>query len=287
MSRKAERVRKKPAGDFPLYKVGPSVKDMVDLLSTAFCRCRALMVLKAYFDESGHHSGARVFALAGYMSYARNWYKFEREWKNVLLRFGVKVFHMVDCAHRKREFQGWSEEKRRSLLESLLNVIYRKPPKLWGIGAVVDIDAFARLSESARAKVGNDPYWLCFQFCAVEATNLIDHLEPDTKVAFIFHRKDNFEQHALRLFGRMKDDKDWPRRDRLGSIAFAPAAEFVPLQAADMFAYELFKDMGIKAQGKDQEMRYPLKRIIEGPQKVYSLDKRSLKLALEIGDSAT
>ena len=70
----------------------------------------------------------------------------------------------------------------------------------------------------------------------------------------------------------------------LGAATFGSSSEFVPLQAADLIAYEVFKDMETKARGESRDMRYPLRRIVAGPQKIYNFDERSLKLALETED---
>src|SRR5579859_5733495 len=87
-------------------------------------------VLIAYLDESGTHDpsgkqkGAEVAAIVGYLSTYKRWVKFQRAWRDVLKKYGVKTFHMKFFAHRTGEFKGWPEKKRRAFLSSLIAVIH-------------------------------------------------------------------------------------------------------------------------------------------------------------------
>jgi hypothetical protein len=50
-------------------------------------------MIKAYLDESGIHDGASVCVVAGYFGGLGQWKRFERLWKQVLLKFDIPEFH--------------------------------------------------------------------------------------------------------------------------------------------------------------------------------------------------
>lgn len=52
-------------------------------------------VFTAFFDASGTKR-ARVLTVAGFVSRASKWTRFEEEWKAILSPFGLTSFHMTD-----------------------------------------------------------------------------------------------------------------------------------------------------------------------------------------------
>jgi hypothetical protein len=78
--------------------------------------------LIACMDESGTHDatgkqpGSDVAAICGYVSTYKRWVQFQKKWRKVLKRYDISALHMKKFAHRVGEFEGWSEEKRRSLI---------------------------------------------------------------------------------------------------------------------------------------------------------------------------
>jgi hypothetical protein len=85
-----------------------------------------------------------------------------------------------------------------------------------------------------------------------------------------FHEPNDFKDDALQTFAAMKESN--PRR-RL-SLAFGTKSQFVPLQAADILAYEANKRL---RQPKSQPDRRALTALkIEGRGRLKYLDKESL-----------
>ena len=61
-------------------------------------------MMEAYFDESGTHGESLVMCIAGYLLTSEQATHLDREWADVLRKFGVKIFHAVDCAHGEVNF---------------------------------------------------------------------------------------------------------------------------------------------------------------------------------------
>jgi hypothetical protein len=89
---------------------------------------RELLMLWAYFDEAGEHSGdgrLATLTLGGWMAPLAKWEAFEPEWRGALAEAGVEWFHAVDFAHFRGEFSGWSEDQRQELMARLVSVTAR------------------------------------------------------------------------------------------------------------------------------------------------------------------
>lgn len=251
--------------------------DMADLLQS-----RVLAVFKAFLDESGHHMPwPDIFTIAGYVSHISKWRRFEMEWKNVLLKSGIKCFHMSECAQRRGEFARFQNDElgRQELIRNLMKVIYRDPPRFYGFACAVDMKAFYRLPDHIKQKFDGDPFFMAFQFAIKQAAYMLENFEPplppSEKLALVFDRKSGFEGRALELFNIMKDRMELPYRDRLGSIAFGGKDQFVPLQAADIIAYETHRYLPMRRENKTP--RWPMKQILDNPCQCRLIDDESLK----------
>ena len=53
------------------------------------------------------------------------WQELTKEWNAVLVDAGIGMFHMADFEARAKPFDAWSEEKRRRVLNGLLDIVSR------------------------------------------------------------------------------------------------------------------------------------------------------------------
>ncbi len=80
-------------------------------------------------------------------------------------------------------------------------------------------------------------YLLCFRHCVY----MMAKISPDP-LEFIFEEQHEFGKKALRLYDRVKvisQRDDWAKK--LKSAKFGGSEEYLPLQAADLLAYECQK----------------------------------------------
>jgi hypothetical protein len=134
------------------------------------------------------------------------------------------------------------------------------------VGSALVKQDYERLSEDQRIWMthGNAqyPYFLCFQHCIVEACHFADGLAAEEKVAFVFDRQQEFAAEATRLYNDLKDQSDWQNHERLGDVvAFASKRETVPLQIADLMAYECYKHLDNRLFHSERPTRWPLRQL--------------------------
>jgi hypothetical protein len=85
-------------------------------------------MLVAYIDESGHSRDPRShFAgMGALIADSADWDTFTSEWSAALSDAGIKgEFHMRLFAHCRGPFEGWTEDRRRSLFAQLVGAIVK------------------------------------------------------------------------------------------------------------------------------------------------------------------
>jgi hypothetical protein len=197
--------------------------------------------LTAYCDETGFAKdpSQKFVGMAGFVAPSEAWESLEHKWKFILKEFKVPYFHMKEYASSVGVFKGWkdNEKKRQAIFSSLIKTIKEIQPL--PIGCVFSAEDFRGLSERDRALV-DDPYYLAFLACVAIPCLFIQNAPPEIKLATVFGEHSVFASKAAGFHQRVRDI--YAVGNRLYSPAFRDMREFVPLQAADIMAYELYKE---------------------------------------------
>ena len=213
-----------------------------------------LAMLWAYFDESGEHDHVtghlKQLTIGGWIGPRERWKQFDSEWAAALDRAKIKtMFHMVNFENRTGEFaieKGWDDDKRKMVLNELLEIIARNINS--GIG-------FTNRVFKLRPKD---------HFPDTYENNLIDclmHIANESaysyaeKISVVFAKHKDYRQPRVqKLFDFMNYGDA-----RLGTLAVSDPIEVRPLQAADIIAYEI-KQL---QRNDGLNRRYPLRRLEE------------------------
>lgn len=212
-----------------------SARDMY-VLSRAMLagRIGVLAVLKMYLDESGTHDNSPVVAVAGYFARPTVWREWIKDWNRT--KKPVKVYHSVDCNAREGEFKGWTRERRNEFVISLLPLIPKH--ELRGIAAAINLDDFreaAKSSAIAKAWLPT-PYVPCFQWVMMAMITQVEEAGRRERVAFI-HEANDYTDQATKAFEWVQEN--FNERQTAMSLTFGGKSDYVPLQAADILAYEV------------------------------------------------
>jgi hypothetical protein len=180
-------------------------------------------------DESGTHDGSPVVAVGAYMATPAQWRHWTADWNKA--KRPIDVFHSVDSANLRNEFEGWSEVDRDAFVARLLPVLprYRLRGQVVGIN-LNDYEDAMRGRDDLRRLLGT-PYTACFHWSVAE----ILLSEPKNRRIAFFHETNNFRGEALELFASIQRDHNATHRT---SLAFGTKQQFTPLQAADVLAFE-------------------------------------------------
>ena len=230
-----------------------------------------------YLDESGTHAGSEAVAVAGFVSNASKWEAFSEQWSAALKEWGISAFHMTDFESRHGEFANWKNEERKERLNRLLNLIIEHT--FSSIGYVIRKKSFDEILSDSAKKLCADAYGMaaigCWYTLAVRAKRpTIDGwfdyiMEAGCKGGSALHE----------IWRIQVSDEQWLDNTRMRSLDFRPKQKFPPLQAADILAYELFKQAQRQFGNEQRPPRYPLKRLnTPGRQWHYAEDDELTKM---------
>ena len=209
-----------------------------------------------YLDESGVHSGSNTVVVAGYISNATEWGNFCREWGEILESEGVQYFHMTDFESCYGQFEGWTEERKRPFLNKLLNVISQQA--FVGVGMVATRQLYEALSKESQYLCENI-YGLAAMFCWWELGRILT--KADAWMNLVMGRGARGFGTINVIYQEDKKFREWNEGTRIRALSTADMKEFLPLQAADMLAYELWKEWNRRSDKSRRDIRYPLKQL--------------------------
>ncbi len=224
---------------------------------------------KAYFDESGTHAGSEAAVVAGFVSNATQWESFSHEWQEVLAGANVEYFRMSEFENSRGQFDDWEKDEKETLLNKLLPII--DAHTFWSIGCIVLRQSFDSLLSEDVKRICGDAYGVATLACLRNLGQIWQKHDAWVDCTMEAGAKG---RAALQLLVE-EDSKfpGWQNEHRILSLSFQEK-RVPPLQAADILAYELYKQSQRQFGSEKRPARYPLK--VLGNQKhqwIYLQDK--------------
>lgn len=208
-------------------------------------------MLWGFMDETGHSRDERqrFNGMAGLVAPLEHWAEFERKWKKTLKEFKIPHFHMKDFESSaltefsrtsKNPFKGWSQIKKAKLFQKLLK--HMETAYVYPLGSSLAMEDFRRLTPEQRA-LFDDPYYMGFVSVLAFVGGFLDKAGAASSVraAIVFSDQVEFKNRALEFFERAISDEEFIKR-RIDPPSFRDMRDLVPLQAADIVAYEVYKE---------------------------------------------
>ncbi|MCC6129928.1 MAG: hypothetical protein IT186_08355 [Acidobacteria bacterium] len=216
--------------------------------------------LWAFFDETGHARSSAFVGVAGFVSTGGAFSAFDLTWREVLACAGVPSFHAREFAHSIGPFSDWNrdEPKRRRFLKGLLGAITRA--RLLPIAACIDTSRAKTPLVPPHQHMGG-PYFACLLAASRRAIDHARNLETPRVVDFVVARTSEYRGEAFQVRDRLLEDP--LRRSLTGSLEIAEARDVPALQAADLLAYEMAKEVARLAARDPARPRWPFQTLLE------------------------
>jgi hypothetical protein len=208
-------------------------------------------MISAYFDDTGTHIGgkwgpSKVVAIAGLIGREGSLRGLESEWKKHLQRPlcgnkpPLKRFHMVDCQNSLNEFAGWNRTETDYFCHQLATVIIESG--VGGYGMACSRKDWEELVTGDIKAIMGDTVGHCMRSCFMQAAAWAQNNSFDPQMRFIF---DDFDNRSA----RQRDNKvvfDAFQRQTLPppelvGVSYATSQKALPLQAADLIAWEFYQ----------------------------------------------
>lgn len=190
--------------------------------------------LQVYLDESGTHGNSPAVVVAGYVGEPTEWDQWTSEWEKTK-RGRINVFHAVHCNNRSGEFSGLEEPERNALVQEMLPIT----PKHIKIGISIGIDMKSYRDAIEHRPDLNEhfgsPYLACFGWLLQDIVEDIEKSGIDREF-HIFHEENQFKEDVISRYKWIVNNI--PGGKRCSGLSFAKKSDCIPLQAADILAYE-------------------------------------------------
>jgi hypothetical protein len=237
------------------------------------------MAHTAYFDESGTHGDASVFALACVVGTSDEWEQFEQEWNVLLGRFGVSYSHMKEMESFKKAFAGWTPSDKVAFMQDATAILNAR--HLGRITCSIDMNDYRELVRGRVEKFIGSKYLIAFGFCMHLVAEWVRRSAKENEVDFVFEVND-FSGQITDIYTTLRKHPAVKTYLRVGNIAFKGKDECVPLQASDIIAYESYKGYTNLLAGQPRKRRKSLVALAQGGDWWgYHVDKLVLQLYVD------
>jgi hypothetical protein len=220
-----------------IHEDGSSVSALRDLLLVI--GADYAVMIHAYFDESGSHSGSVVTCVAGYLFTTEQLQRFEVEWRDALDRLSIASFHMVDCAHGTGNFKGVPAPDRAELVKRLIGIIKRRA-EIGIVASVRPADYKPFVDGGPTGEFG--AYILCLIWCVAGVSAWIGKHGLSGKVAYFFESGHQLQRGANEAMYRMANGERFRNLCLYHSHTFIGKDGSKAIQAADLLAWQWHRE---------------------------------------------
>ncbi len=231
--------------------------------------------LAFYGDESGTSRDNRVATVAGYLGQVGEWRRFEREWRKVCGKYDVKIVHRADLETWHGEFtaeRGWNPARRTSFLGELQPII--KSCTKVAVGSAVIKEDWEEVMPEWLTRFFGGTYGWCAHECIVAVRKWCERPSARSRtsrpVCWAFERGAEGQHQVEAMFAELSNISELKAAFRIGALSF-PDKDVVPLQAADLLAYEVFKQVEnqIVDRGEKHDVRLSVRHLMRPQDLVY------------------
>jgi len=213
-----------------------------------------MTMLVGYFDDSGSHTESEVIVIGGFVATSLEWLGFESQWEAALKEFEIGMFRMSKWSNRAPPFD-WPDEKRHACLARLINIIADR--SLMSFGVALPMASYGKLL-SPLAQQSISPYGLAAEFVFGAVAEEIR--DADAKVAYIFESGSPGSSGMKEAFDKSMSVPSIKKEFHLASLTFLDKRNVLQLQAADIVAYEIYREFSRPSATK---WRKPLQELIK------------------------
>ena len=246
----------------------PSARAWVQVLFPRGSEPGLIAMLSAYFDDSGTHDDSDVVVYGGLIADDALWTRFEADWKAKLAaplpgKPPLKRFHMSHCMAQRGEFEFYSKPESVRVANEFTDIIIASGVS--GYGCAVHRQDWTAMVTGAVERVLGDVERQCVTNCILRSLRWARENSSERRLALIFDNRPHRREANERIFSIYQ-------RNFLGgdsgppepSIAFENSTAFLPLQGADVVAWEIYqRGKEWFKSGPETEVRPNFQRLLD------------------------
>jgi len=217
---------------------------------------------RGYIDESYN---AHVFTLSCLISTGKIWSEFSRAWKLTLDSVNRKLkaqgrrtisrYHAADCSNLKREFADWTTDEQKAFFADILKIFRRH--QVDTVALSINLDEFHQVIPEAKTEARPDfetfLYGMATKFLIARVADRHCARNPNARIALI-HDRSAYEAVMQEAFNQQMADPNFTCKVCFTTFKSAGWEHCMPLQPADLVAYENFKDAMRRVNVRDRRV---------------------------------
>lgn len=192
------------------------------------------LALVCYLDDSSE--AGIVSSIGGYVAKTEDWIRYEQLAPSIYKRFGLKVLHTKDLHGTKREFKGWTVEKKKNFVEELFDAA--KSCNVIGVSACIRNSLGKEFTQSNKitahiSTLGLLFAWVVTSFNSKGSFYPIAHPCPD--LSLIVEAGNRHNSGVLHHFNQVREKGSG--FDFAKELAFVGKKDCYAIQLADFWAF--------------------------------------------------
>jgi hypothetical protein len=193
----------------------------------------ALLSVEAYFDESGTHDQSSVLCFAGFVIRDDQARAMDAGWAQMLTRYKLPYFHMVDCAHGVGVFRELNRSARIAV-ETEAIALMRSHIAQCFVNSVNPVTFEQEVP--THPQIGS-AYSLLAHSCLASVANWATEHGFRGDVAYFFENGHRNQNEANAIMQMIFSQPELRTRHHYASHTFAAKEKLPLLQAADIIAW--------------------------------------------------
>jgi hypothetical protein len=226
-----------------------------------------MLVLHGYIDDSGK---GNTFILSCLQAEIGMWTFVELAWLEMLEKVNANLrkrgrqeisrYHAADCNGLFNEFKGWTTGEQIELSKMMLDIFKRH---LFHINAYsLDLKHLVEEIPETRPNPKGFAYVFLFHMLMLEICDSTLAKFKDSIIG-LTHDHCDYDAALLEAFNQMLDDPLFKCRHRFTALMPARWEHCIPLQPADLMAYENFKEALRRKEMSRRQRRTTLRLILD------------------------
>ncbi len=235
-----------------------------------------------YFDDSGTHRESDTAVAACLIARDDSWESLTRGWTEIGMEEGFASFHMADFIARKNPpYDAWDDAKRKHVYRKLAAIMGKHIER--GYSVTVSKAAFdAHVATTLKSQIGKHHYTFAVRTCIGNMRQW--RLDNGGNFQFVFDWMDKGKSKAE--IANIYDKLDAAIRAEHGlphtreGWSFQHKEDFPPLQAADIFAWNVYNatvNRVIAKEAKPSRWLFMLREYVSQPLSIGIFDEGKIK----------
>jgi hypothetical protein len=235
-----------------------------------------LALAESYFDETNTNSARERLCIAGYVFEKENAKEQAARWQEMLEKWGLPYFHMVDCAHHADVYAHLSKKECDLAARDAIQII--KETASIGVGITVLESEFKEIIPNIRSY--GRAYDACTRHVIAGVSKWINSRKFEGSMHYFFESGVSSESNASYCIAEMMNSPEIRKESRYSGHTFIKKTESAGIQAADVLAWHAGQDCKRALRG--DPIRKDFQSLLDIPHDIFHLEREILLMMREL-----